>query len=574
MRALRTLRFWLLFSVIVVLVACRQEEPTPDAATASPAEPVSFEAQVTEYNLGDTTILQDHFPEDSPFRNMPVRLEGVIGVPESDEQHPVVLIMHGSHQICPAENEWPCSAKDEQSNYEGFTYLVEALAEAGYIALSINVNAEHTFGFGESPPTIRTRQLIEMHLEELAAANAAESSNFGLDLSGRVDDSHMTWLGHSRGGEYANVILHDQAGAFGGGFEDIQGLIQVAPALVAANSLPTTKQAVATILPACDQDLLLLDGQRYYESARFSSERENMATSVYLEGAGHNGFNTILEPESADPSGNRPDCTADLLLDAETQQAFLAEYTIDFLRTLYGEPSQAQDAERRLGILAGETVPENIYDVPAFVSLLPDRNRRLTFFQPQSKEELSQNLVGGDVWLTDLSALFCPEGYYVPDAEPGKEPCKRVNFNQPGYPQQFVVSWESNEAELRTNLPEAYADISNFDALQLRATLDPLSDLNEEGEPQSFTIELLDDSGQSYRVVVPNLEFPEGVRQPNDFFEGDYFTGQVHMRTVRIPLEEFEGVDLANITEIALLFDQTERGTLFVADLELVRDDL
>ena len=41
--------------------------------------------------------------------------------------------------------------------------------------------------------------------------------------------------------------------------------------------------------------------------------------------------------------------------------------------------------------------------------------------------------------------------------------------------------------------------------------------------------------------------------------------------TVRVPLRAFQGVDLTAITEIALLFDQTPTGTLFLGDLAVER---
>jgi hypothetical protein len=38
-----------------------------------------------------------------------------------------------------------------------------------------------------------------------------------------------------------------------------------------------------------------------------------------------------------------------------------------------------------------------------------------------------------------------------------------------------------------------------------------------------------------------------------------------------LALSDFAGVDLANIGEIALVFDRTPSGTLFTGDLEWVR---
>lgn len=85
MRTLRTRWIWLLLAIIAILAACRQEQPAPapDSATSAPALPTSvpkeqgsFSTQINNYNLGEVTILQDQYPEDSRFREMPVRLEG------------------------------------------------------------------------------------------------------------------------------------------------------------------------------------------------------------------------------------------------------------------------------------------------------------------------------------------------------------------------------------------------------------------------------------------------------------------------------------------------------------------
>jgi hypothetical protein len=137
----------------------------------------------------------------------------------------------------------------------------------------------------------------------------------------------------------------------------------------------------------------------------------------------------------------------------------------------------------------------------------------------------------------------------------------------------LVLSWDTPQAELRTTLPGG-GDLGGYVALHLRAALDPLSDLNAEGQPQSFTVELVDATGARAGVVLPPetpaLGYPPGVVVPNEFFEGGTYTGQVHMGSVVIPLEDFAGSDLSEVVEVALLFDQQDTGTLFLADLELV----
>ena len=204
--------FFIVVCCLTILTGCAQPEAIPPSPTITGDSVEQKSAQVITYDLGKTTLLQDQFPEDSPFRNMPARLLGVIGVPAGEGTHPVVLILHGSHQICPDSEIWPCAPDEEQPNYAGFTYLVEALANAGYVALSIDINAEFTFAFGEAPPTVRATQLIDAHLQELATANLGESQKFGIDLSGRVDLSRMVWMGHSRGGDYVNWIVRTVGG--------------------------------------------------------------------------------------------------------------------------------------------------------------------------------------------------------------------------------------------------------------------------------------------------------------------------------------------------------------------------
>jgi hypothetical protein len=69
----------------------------------------------------------------------------------------------------------------------------------------------------------------------------------------------------------------------------------------------------------------------------------------------------------------------------------------------------------------------------------------------------------------------------------------------------------------------------------------------------------------------PTLRFPEGNKEENDTFEGGWFTGRVPLTSIRIPLQDFKGVDLSNVREISLVFDQNPSGSLFISDIELVR---
>jgi hypothetical protein len=193
---------------------------------------------------------------------------------------------------------------------------------------------------------------------------------------------------------------------------------------------------------------------------------------------------------------------------------------------------------------------------------------------PSDESELTKNLTGGSVTAENLSVKYCEEGYFTPWMKPGSEPCKRVNLIVPANPAMIVASWPQEGAALRFSLP-AGSDISQYSAVSLRAALDPLSTLNPTFAPQAFSVQIVDAQGIAASVRTqtdePALRFPEGNKEENDTFEGGWFTGRVPLTSLRVPLQDFKGVDLTNIQEISLVFDQNPSGSLFISDVELVR---
>jgi hypothetical protein len=198
---------------------------------------------------------------------------------------------------------------------------------------------------------------------------------------------------------------------------------------------------------------------------------------------------------------------------------------------------------------------------------------RLLIFGPLSADEMTTNRTGGAVTAEGLATQFCEEGYSTPFVNPGSEACVRPNVTIPAYPAMAPVAWEGPGAALRFALPDGGADLSDYASLSLRAAVNPVSDLNAPGEPGAFSVRLTDASGATATVVSrpdePALQFPAGDIQEDETF-GVIFDGRAFLATMRIPLGDFEGVDLSAITEIALVFDQTPTGALFLADLEAV----
>jgi len=581
------------FLLVILLGGCAATTSTPAQLPTKISQVVAVTATVeqtqnppddnnlpaaVEYNLGETTITQAWFPEGNRFRYMPVRLNGIIAVPEEGNgPHPVVVILHGNHLGCPILegdmfDRWPCDPALERRNYPGFEYMARRLADEGYVALSININADNTFGFGEPNHIERLQQLVDLHLKALAVASDGGSNQFGVDLTGHADLHRLAFIGHSQGGEGAYFLTQleqlDREESFERlGYGPVYGLILVAPSANYGRAI-AAKVPLAVILPSCDGDVFSQDGQLFYEITRIDPQHGSWASSVWLESANHNYFNSTLEDESLERQG-RPDCEP--LLATEDQQDFLGGYALDFLSAAFNQDPAAM---ARLGMDPGTAAEDTLQGFPARIAALAASSDRFPLLLPTDASELTKNLAGGSVIAKHMDLTYCEMGYFVPSMKPGSEPCKRVNLVIPGHPAMIVVSWKQQGAALRFLLP-AGSDISEYASVSLRAALDPLSPLIKPGETQAFSIQITDGQGKTASVQTqtdePALRFPEGYQEENDTFEGGWFTGRVPLTSIRVPLSAFQRVDLSDIREIALVFDQIPSGSLFISDVELVK---
>ena len=591
MRTLKMLALVLCALFVTLTAGCAISEETAEVvpptaavvptttAPVEPAEPTTEPAAelplAVTYDLGDATVVQANFPEDSRFRNMPVRLNGVIAAPAGEGPYPVVVILHGTHPGCPVDemgvDRWPCDPADEQANYSGFAYLVSELAARGYVALAPNINAENTFGFGEPVSGERLAQLLDLHLNALKDAATGGENAFGVALSGVADVGRLTLIGHSRGGEMANYLtrqygLGTAEGAAEHGYGPVAGLLLVAPAHILQGSTGADVP-LAVILSACDGDVIGQDGQVFYEAVRFQTDH-TWATTVLLEGANHNGFNTILGGDMIAHTG-RPGCQSPLT--PEEQRQFLVDYAADFLTALFGAQDEATAAKARLGLDLTQPAPAELFGRAARINSLPASADQLRLFAPGDEIELTTHLRGGATVAEGATLFFCPPGYTV---EAELAACRRPNFVNPANPVMAIISW-SGLAEVRFEMPTGQGEMGSYTTLTLRAALDPLSELNPADTAQSFSVRLTDGHGATASVVVgpdePALQYVSGEFTADETFTPGLLDAIVQPTTVRVPLASFAGIDLNDVAEVALVFDQTTSGTLFIADVAVDR---
>lgn len=474
------------------------------------------------YDLGEGTLIQG-------TREIPYRMQGVIGVPEG-QNRPVVIFLHGAHPIqSAAENRYDL----------GFSYLVDQLADAGYLALSMNVGINYSFENGEPNGCQRTVQVVEQQSALLKQAIEGKNGIFPCDLKNKGDLNQVILVGHSRAG-YDIFEVADQTELLG-----IQGLISAAPSLVSPLSGAPVDVPAGIIIPQYDGDVTSLDGGTLFDQLENTSQRSSGTDLIYLENGNHGGFSTVLV--RPDPFADRD--TLPLVMEPEKQQAFFSAYVMDFVKTV---------------LATGKTPLETVATLPEQYAGYPI---------------MARVDAGGDVLYR--AAVDSVENLQTADAvAEAVNACSTLDhtagsFRIPGSFMQYDLTrirWE--KAGSTVTIPVS-ADLRQASYLQMDLAQDSGDERNRQ-QDQSMAVTLRDAKGREASMKVaagtPALTWQEGtvesipVTGEDSFLQYSTFTP---LGSVRLNPEDFNGVDLGQITQIVLTFDQPS-GSIMLREIQSV----
>ncbi|HEY9735630.1 MAG TPA: hypothetical protein V6D06_05080, partial [Trichocoleus sp.] len=542
-----------------------------DMTAADPNSLLATAGEVSAYDLGSFTLNQQDVPD--AWKSMPVPLRGYLALPAGSGPFPVVVLLHGRHTGCHfapqwSESRWPCPPDGETRFDQGFAYLAAALAAQGYLALTIDLNGAFAFAYGATPDNYnrlaaqRSPQIVNAHLSRLAAAHRGEPVDFGVSLAGKADFSRLVLIGHSMGGGAAVFSGQQRQGKIRpdqiqSGLGQVSGLLLLAPTpsqaiadTFAAYNLPNVP--VSVLLGGCDRDIYDFSSLYYFETAAQQSNRRHFASSVLIPGANHNFFSrALVEDDYERQPDNQPLCesAASTRLSRAAQETFLLDYTLAFLQAVFA-PSDGS----RVAANPTQPAPRTLFGTPVLTNLLsPEAQRRslLTLLLTNPSNHLTAALPD---WLQpspELTVQVCP----------ALQACGPYWRPQPLFPALLRLSWQQS-SQLRVTLPSSEQNLQDFDSLQMRVAVDVTDALND-AQAQSFALVLQDRQGHAARVEIPATT-PALRRYPPDPRWG-YQGVPVYPTAVRVPLAQFEGVDLSAIASVTLVFDQSERGVLYLA---------
>jgi hypothetical protein len=533
-----------------------------------------------EYNFGDTAFQPSNFPG-------PVELTASIHYPTnlSGGPFPVVVLLHGRHATCftggTAFLQWPCSIANSQPipSYKGYDYFSGVLASHGYVVVSVSANGVNAvdnsvFDLG----ALARAELMQKHLDILNTFNTTGGAPFGTKFVGKFDLTRVGTMGHSRGGEgvVRHYVLNNSLGAPYG----IKAVFPLAP--VDFNRFVVNNAALDVLLPYCDGDVSDLQGVHFYDDARYSVPGDPAPKHyVLVMGANHNFYNTVWTPSSGIPGaandwlafvpGGHSDSQCgsvpgnQRLTEAQQRGTGLA-YMSAFFRSYVGGESQF------IPILTGDAPPPPSAKTNAlFVSYhAPDLpNLRLDVNRFLDNTSLSLNFLGGAVIPTALTPYdLCggdapPANKCLPGALNAQQPHTTPSARSSARGMtQLRTGWNDLTGNYRNNIPAALGNVSGFQAVQFRVSVNFADARNLAGLAQDFRVVLTDASGASSSVRVSDvsgaLYFPPGNTGP---------VPKVVLNTVRVPLSAFGGVNLNAVRSVQFAFNERLQGALLITDV-------
>lgn len=490
---------------------------------------------------------------------------------------PMVVVLHGNHGTCgrganPRVDDscqytsvGTCPAGYVVTpNHLGYAYFAQKLASWGYFVVSVNANRGITCGSGvagDSGLNLARGRLLLKHLQKIsrwATGSEAPPASLGFADLDRLDFSRVGLAGHSRGGEgvRAAYAQYRDAGSawpaailrpvgFAGIFE-IGAVDGQTSRVLDAPGLPWNQ-----VLPMCDGDVFDLQGIKPFDRMwnDFGEQPVAPKSTYAVWGANHNYFNTEWQTsDSGGCVGHTPIFNPGLPASPGQQAIGLTSATAFFRSHL---ASAAPDAPLLTNF-------DPLFDLPLVASSVTrvDRNFLLSPNSATSPplEDFSRPTGTSLKGFRNRALGVTVVHGTVPEEDPSYRGA-RITWNQAGRRVQFQNVW----AARGTGLDLSGSDSFDFRVSRSISTLNPGSQV-----PTDFTVALVDAAG---RVGQVRLSAHASLLGP----VGSSASRHQILKTVRIPLAAFAGVDLTAINSARLTFDQTAQGEIYLSGLRAGR---
>jgi dienelactone hydrolase len=485
------------------------------------------------------------------FDDTALPLNGRVWYPAGEGPFPLVLMVHGNHEMtAPSE--------------AGYAYLGELLASRGIIAVSVDenfLNGSWTdrLPFGQDNGLREENDargwLLLEHLQQWREWNEEEENPF----AGRVDLERVGLIGHSRGGEAVaiaaafNRLPHYPDNAlrrfdYGFGIRAVVAIAQVdGQYRPGGRGTPLEGVSYLALQGAYDGDLYYFDGMSQYHRLSFAGAPDAFKAAVFVDQANHGQFNT--EWGRADRTGFPTPGLLNLgpIMDGEAQRQLAKLFIGGFLEATLHERDEYRVLFQQPGAAAPwlpEVAYRTRYDDPQTATLANfDEDLDLRTATAPGVTLQAEGLAG---WKEAMAPL-----------KSGDQGSAALWLRWDGGG-RYTVMLEGEAAR-----PGAGATL----ALALAAG-------QTVSEPVDFTVLLVDAAGREAQLPLSAVA-PLPPQIPFNPWKHDLLsristTGEPVFQSYWLPLDDFDGeagFDAGELAEIAFLFDQSERGEMWVDEI-------
>jgi hypothetical protein len=487
-----------------------------------------------------------------------VPLNGRVWFPNGDGPFPLVLIVHGNHNM-------------KNFSDPGYEYLGRLLASRGFIAVSVDENfLNQKFG-GENDA--RAFVLLE-HLDVWDTWNQTEGHPF----EGKVDMSRIALIGHSRGGEsVAHAAAFNRLERYPDDANvkldynfNIRSVIAIAPCdeQYKPAGHPTDLENVnyLVIQGGHDADVSTFLGLRQFNRVYFTDDHFWCKSAVYVYRANHNRFNTAWG--KSDASGPAAWFINDKpIMDPESQQKVAKVLISAFLEATVNNRDEYlpmfEDIRK-----AAKWLPEDIY-----INRYEDSNFIIVADFEEDFDVTTATIPGGRL---DGENLLTWKETYVPYRTKGDSTQENA---------AVVLEWANeNERDPNSNDVPSYAVTLNpqvVKELELSRNVNIVFSIgagdDEQSEPLDLTIELCDSEGHcaalplsSIGPVPPALPVRLAKWKWLEQKSIETFSERI-MQTYEMPFHSFiennSLLDPSRLESIRFLFDRSGNGIIMLDDI-------
>ena len=507
----------LVLFMILLLSACNKNENSIKILQPSEIEQKksgNYEVQTMEFNVGEINL-----------DGISYNLRGTMSIPKisKNKKMKLVIIIPGYY--------------NDLDRYDrGFEYLTKYIAQNGYLAIAIDTSPSYYLKSIKNKECKNISIIVNEHIKTIKQANFGNNI-YNVDFENKIELKSISLITHCIDiKEIFKKIQEQNINEV-----EISNLLLINPINNKYISNENLK-SVSILISGLDGTSISMDGFNIYRSLKRYNNQDILSLTL-LKNANNNYFNSKTEQNDA----NQLDIDLKNQISRKEQEEFLKKFAVDYLKAVHKNKYD-----------------NTIYDTK-LATVTKINNLEVTNYLQTSKVKVLKDIKDLDDYkaknikinLLNDSNIICKDNLLqVNLPKMNEDSIKLLN-----------VKWEYKNGRL-TFKPDIN-DFSNFNNISIDLMLDPDSESNIKGKPQSICIELVDNRRNSQKVEISKesnlINYPSGKLEDFDRGDGREFRcwNQITpILNIRIPTVMYNTINLKDIRKCNIIFDRTYCGDI------------